>query len=545
MVALSVLAVAAPQFQSGVVGSQALSSADPASLYNACRVAGDLARRGVGAWGNSNWAESRAARRGSVILLNSMDDSVVMATELSRLKPNLVLMGAMTICLPGAVACARLVKQCLGDNVLVVLGGRHACETMYRDHTGQVAHHASSPIRLIAEQRIEPVFDVVISGDGEHVVAALGEIVDESLRTGHTAVCAREHIGRLAPCGGRWIAATWIDGQGATVMGDTPLDHNSMPSPCAVFGIGTVFDVFDGRPTAHVFSDSGRGCVYDCGYCSERRSVTGAPSLIQTGADRLARQLTDAVDVVQADHPGSEASAFVEDSILLAGSPHAMDRLYELLVRNGPSIQFGAQLTVDQVLARREPIERLASVGLKYLFIGVETLAPAGVGGLHKDIGRRTASWGSRCESAFEQMAELGITCGAALLFGMGEGHSQRLALLENIGRWHRRFRLPGPISLNWAVQHPLNGRDSDTQYRYTEWATPDGPFLCAFRHFGEASVLYPLGGQPPPVLDEVTEVCQCAGVVAETSATEPIVVHSRAIRRALELEKEEPVDRE
>lgn len=66
---------------------------------------------------------------------------------------------------------------------------------------------------------------------------------------------------------------------------------------------------------------------------------------------------------------------------------------------------------------------------------------------------------------------------------------------------------IPYPIALNWAVQHPLRGNDGGIGYRYTEWGIPSGSWTEAFRDFGEASVLYPLSGQKPPVLKEVQEI--------------------------------------
>src|SRR6188768_3953202 len=127
VVSLRVLAIAAPQFQSGGVGDLGISSADPASLFNGCRWAAYLAQQKIGPWGESNWAGTRAARRPAVLLMNSLDDSLpVLHERLETIRPNLVLIGAMSVCLPGAVAVARYVRALLGDDVCIVLGGRHA-----------------------------------------------------------------------------------------------------------------------------------------------------------------------------------------------------------------------------------------------------------------------------------------------------------------------------------------------------------------------------------------------------------------------------------
>jgi hypothetical protein len=60
---------------------------------------------------------------------------------------------------------------------------------------------------------------------------------------------------------------------------------------------------------------------------------------------------------------------------------------------------------------------------------------------------------------------------------------------------------------VNWAVQHPLKGRDGGTGYSYDQWGIPVGPFESAFADFGEASTLYPISGVAVPVLSEVLEL--------------------------------------
>jgi B12-binding domain/radical SAM domain protein len=434
--------------------------------------------------------------------------------RLEATRPNLVLIGSMSICLPGAVACARLVKECLGDDVCVVLGGRHPSESFARLR-GNVWHHASSPLRLMAEGAVGPYFDVVVSGDGEYVVAALGELIARLARRGRKPAEARRHLGELITAPGRWIAGALVDGKIITADGrGGPIDYADLPVPCELFGVSTAFDVFGGRPTAHVFSDVGRGCIYDCQFCSERRSVVGPPAQLETSADRLYRQLAAAARVIAEDHPGLGASAFVEDSTLLAHSGPLWDRLAGRLESSPLDLRFGGQLTIDQILTRPERLARLRDVGLDYLFVGLETLSPAEVGGINKDIRRRSGSWVDRADAAFERLADLGMTCGAAVLFGLGERHASRLALIEQVDAWRDRYGFPEPISMNWAVQHPLLGHDGGTGYTYTRWSVPRGPFIDAFRDFGEASVVYPLAGQPAPVLAEVCEVCDAVAAL-------------------------------
>ncbi len=505
---LRVVALAPPQFPVDPGESRALSSEDPASLFNACRLGARLADEGKGAWGESNWAVSRVERRRSVLLLKALDTGLGRLREqLELVRPNLVLIGSMSICLPGAVACARLVKECLGETACVVLGGRHATESFYLQGPCPT-HHPGSPLRLMAEGAIPPVFDVVVGGDGEHVIAALGELIGRFEARGLPAARAVEELASLETVPGRWVAGSCRDGRVTSVVSRGPsLTYDDLPPPCAVFGVRARFDVFGGRPTAHVFSDVGGGCIFDCTFCSERRVAMGPLRDFERSADRLAEQVAAAVRVIEEDYPRAGASVFVEDSTLLTYAPRLVERFVERMSAARIDVCIGGQLTIDQVLSRPDLLRALRGVGLDYLFVGLETFAPTEIGGMSKDVRRHRGAWLERAEQALALLHEVGIRGGVAVLFGLGELHARRLALIEQARAWRARYGLPYPVSLNWAVQHPMFGRDGGTGYTYTDWAVPAGPFLEAFRDFGEASVCYPLAGQTPPVLEEVFEV--------------------------------------
>jgi B12-binding domain/radical SAM domain protein len=366
-----------------------------------------------------------------------------------------------------------------------------------------VLHHRGSPSRLIREAHIPPVFDVVVSGDGEYVIAELGEIVAHVAPPYHP----QKIVGKLSTnTPGDWIVSLPEDCVEIVSAGHR-IDPNGLPPLPGLFGVSASFDVFNGRMTAHVFSDIGRGCVYNCDFCSEKSSVTGPLNALPSAAKRLYRQLEDAVEIIQEDYPTLGASAFVEDSVLLGGSPKALDSLASMLEQQPLQIEFGAQLTIDQVLARGPQLARLAQVGLRYLFIGVETMDPNDFGGMSKDIGGKGGSWDSRTRHAFDLLQHHGIACGCSLLFGLGERHSSRVALLEMLINNRRKSGYPSVLSANWAVQHPLRGTCGDPGYNYVDWGTPIGPYIELFHHFGEASLLYPLSGQRAPAIHEIEEV--------------------------------------
>ncbi|HEY0524117.1 MAG TPA: B12-binding domain/radical SAM domain-containing protein [Stellaceae bacterium] len=516
--ALRAVAVAAPDWIAGSKDAAALNSRDPVSLFNACRYAALLAQQPPGsgsAWSASNWAVPRRTLREKTLLMYSLDDMPAFEALLLRERPNLLLIGAMTLCFPGAIRCAERAKELLGHEVLVVLGGRHASETVYlasradrRDEA--VRHHAGSALQLMARGRISPVFDAVISGDGEHAIAALGELVAAAASNGGGGAALRAAPARIDPrTPGDWIVG-WLDDHGAmrtVVSRNVPIDYDALPSPSRMFGVSASFDVFGGRMTAHVFSDTGRGCIYDCAFCSERASVTGGLRDHGGAPSRLYRQLREARDVIAEDHPGRGASAFIEDSVMLGGTPRMVERFAALLEAEPLDIEFGGQLTIDQILTRQAEIARLARVGFRYVFIGVETLSPEAIGGMSKDVGRKRASWLQRIEDALSFLQAQNIKCGCAVLFGLGETHESRLELLGELGRLRQTVGAPHPISVNWAVQHPLAGEDGGAGYDYVEWGTPPGAHLDIFHRFGEASLLYPLSNVDRPRLKELREI--------------------------------------
>jgi B12-binding domain/radical SAM domain protein len=505
---LRAIAIASPQFEEGRAGQAVLSSVEPASLFNACRHAASLADECRGPWGDSNWAVARTERRELFLLMHSWEQGrEAFQALIDRVRPNLILLGAMTICMPGAIACANHARRMLGPDVCIVLGGWHASESIWVDQSGSVRHHASSPIRLMAEGVIPDVFDLVISGDAEHLVTWIGERIS-SLESSH--VSPRnifQHLEGLGVVRGNWLLS-WIEGDSPrTVVGRAgQVDRSANSSPARRFGVGGSFDIYPGRLTSHAFSDSGRGCVFDCSFCSERRSNTGPLSEVRQSSDRLFHQFRETVDVIANDSPQYGASAFVEDSTLLAGSRKSMLRLAHLLGAARMDFKFGGQLTIDQILGRKAELQALSSVGLDYLFIGVETPVPQLIGGLSKDVGAKEP-WLSRTERAIELLRSIEIRCGCALLFGLGEEPSAREKLLEQVAKWRARYGSPSPVSMNWAVQHPLKGEDGGTAYQYLQWAVPRGSWTQAFANFGEASVIYPIAGQPQPHLSEVQDL--------------------------------------
>ena len=501
------IAVSAPECISGQKSGRALNSTDPVSLFNACRCAASLAQQRKGAWANSNWARLDKKLREHFLLMYSLDDMHRLENLIHASRPNILFIGAMTLCMPGAVKCAKVARKIFGDSLLIILGGRHINETMYladerKRSPSLVKHHRASPGRLIREREIPPLFDVIISGEAEKLIAEIGELFNRSHQSPATSIA--ENLDTKTE--GRWIADfPRID---YTLVSDgIPLRHDELPSVVGTFGVTASFDVFQGRMTSHIFSDTGPGCIYDCTFCSERRNITGNIQEIQGAPRRVYNQLKETVRAVMQDHPNKGASAFIEDSIFLSGSPVAITQLCEMLEKAPLDIIFGGQFTIDQILRKKGVIQRLAKCGLKYIFIGLETLEPQEIGGMSKDVAGSKQTWKDRFLQALNFMRENNIDCGCALLFGLGEAHTSRRNLLNGLITLKRDIGQPITLSANWAVQHPLRSCRESENEDYLRWGTPEGELLECFHRFGEASLEYPLPDVSAPQVGEAKEI--------------------------------------
>jgi hypothetical protein len=252
---LRVVAVSAPDWIKGKKGAKALNSRDPVSMFNATRVAAQASERhDSNPWTRSNWAieglssasQRRVNRRSKTLLMYSLDDMDAFKALILKERPNLLLLGAMTICFPGAIACAKEARALLGNDVFIVLGGRHVNETMKANHASQkVAHLNQSPLVLMRDKKIDPVFDLCISGDGEYVIEALGMAIGNGIN-------AYDYLESRQDILGEWLAS-YIDETGEIydiVSTGAPIDYTHIPSPSLMFGVHAAFDVFNGRSTS-------------------------------------------------------------------------------------------------------------------------------------------------------------------------------------------------------------------------------------------------------------------------------------------------------
>lgn len=522
---LNVLAVSAPHWQfKRVEQERHLNSSSPFSLQNALRVAADAALHGIGPWGQSNWSTAEGLRQ-CVFMSDYLDETLAwLDTALLRVRPNLLMIGAMSISYPGAIRIASRAKALLGDEVIVVIGGKHVIETTYAVD-GRLLLHDASPIAAMHSQAIDRVFDLVVSGDGEDIIHEIGCAIAGNAALGLSVQSIVDYLADRTSIRGDWLVA-WLGEQGPQFLQGSklPIDYDNLPVPAALFAPTSAFAIFGTDLTAHAYSDTSKGCIYSCDFCSESQAINGKLRGIATAHERLFRQLK-AVKGITANSQGTTSiSAFVEDSILLQGNASSLAKLADLLEAEGLQLPFGGQLTIDMVNDgnRQAVIRRLARSGLRYIFMGLETPDEQLAASMHKnrvaakkpqddnlicqDAGH--SSWMHRSETALRFFASEQIDCGLSLLFGLGEQHSQRVALLEKIAHWQQTIGQPRCISMNWAVKHPLRRLDNAPDH-YRDWAidAADPRAQLIARTFGEASTRYCMDGISMASLEQLSEL--------------------------------------
>ncbi len=382
--------------------------------------------------------------------------------ELRRRSPRVLLISTVS---PGnryALEMARITKQEL-PQCLVVLGGRHIDETMrYVPGTDELVLEYSSPLRAIEDQRIEPVVDFLVSGEGyfalDLLLRAVSLAMDLDRRRADPAEVVRildllGEAGERIP-GSSLICAVTDDAVHAFPVRGPSFDLADLPSPYQAFAIRSRFPVFplaDGSPSRTAHMTVSNACPYHCDFCSEAATVVGG--LKRFGRDPAAVAVERICEYVSY---GAEA-VFFDDSIFWSGTfPVIRAFCAELsAVRQAESpddlppacrkwiteeddwqrlrqLQFGAQVTVDLMTALhkeddvRQVLAAMREAGCTYIYMGIESMSSEVMQHVHKNV-RRTAAhpWKSKVRRALELMRNAGIPVGSSVLFGL-EGETRQ-----------------------------------------------------------------------------------------------------------------------
>lgn len=507
---LKVLGVSAPYYvrKPNAVASSSLNSSDPFSLYNAFRVSAQYAQEGDEYWGRSNW-NSPEGRDSSIVLMDYFyDEAAFYLEKLCKIKPNLLLIGTMTLGFAGAIEIAKLAKKLFGEDIFIVLGGKHVNETLYlNNHVVQCL--PASPLKLMETSVIPKVFDLVVSGDGEEAIWQIGRALGAALEKGLPFESVYQY-GDLKRAKGTWIMG-WLDNKrqiSTITSSQAPIDYDRLLPTAGLFRTTSKFNVFDADLTAHAMSYLSPGCVFNCYYCSEGCAINGSMRQKDTAPQRLYNGFEAIVKTGLSRYNTNKMSAFVEDSILLGGFPELLDELARLLQQNPLDLVWGCQFTADKLLDHEVQlaVQKLAKLGLRYIFVGLETNDDDIANQFSKNKITHRDHWITKNEKVIEFLSGLNLMYGVSLLFGLGETHESRIALMKTLISWKKTYGIPNVFSLNLAVQHPLQKFNF---YDYVEWGTPaDSEYLEVFTElFGEASVKYRLPQIELPSVSQLKEI--------------------------------------
>jgi len=373
---------------------------------------------------------------------------------LKVVQPRVVLMSAVS---PGhryALDMAQTVRHHLPE-ALIVLGGRHADETMrYRDATGRLDLAHSSTLHAMADGRVEPVIDFVVSGDGYFALDLLMKAISIAMDTERKVASVpgvTRALDALASLGGpvpgqAVIAAIDSDQAHVFPLRGRPFDLAELPSPYAAFAIRARFPIFpaaDGlaRRTAHIMTAN--ACPYHCYYCSESVSVAGRAIRFTDGPVRASLDR-----ILEYVSYGAEAM-FFDDPIFCGGNTHLMFDFCAALAqaktrraenawlkddsdwRRLRDLEWGAQLTVEfltSLQSRDKALELLRAMraaGCTYLYFGIESMSPVIMSKIHKNLQRADSpAWADKVHAALLVAKEAGIRAGASVLFGL-EGETR------------------------------------------------------------------------------------------------------------------------
>jgi len=507
---LKVIATTAPHWiaKKNIDRSISLNSRDPYSLYNAIRYAADMANNKVAVWGESNW-NTFEGRMESIILFeyyeNQKKDYINL---LNKISPNLLLIGSMTIGFAGAIEIAKIAKEIFGDSIFIVIGGKHIIETVYKID-GKIFSNGNSCLELMKLRKIPPVFDLVISGDGEEVIFEIGNIIGEQ-NIGKLNDHFYEEIYKLKRAKGNWIAG-WLDKNNDCkylTSNGIDLNQDELPMPMNLFGLQSNFPIFQSKITAHTYSYLSKGCPFNCFFCSEKNTINGNITQTQNAPERLYKQFHELFEY-GIKNKIDKVSAFVEDSVLLGGNVKLFNRLNALLSESYIKLSFGCQMTSDLLLKNeiKKSIKDLSFNGLSYIFIGLETNNSDIASKMSKNTIRQK-SWIEKYEEIIGLLNDLNIKSGFSILFGLGEKHEERIELLNQLNVWQKKFGAPHVVSLNFATKHPLQNYTL-VQDDYIKWGTSlNSPLLPIFTElFGEASEKYIMPDTTLPTAEEFLQI--------------------------------------
>ena len=442
---------------------------------------------------------------------------------LLTVRPKVVLISSVSPAHRYAIDIARQVRRYLPET-LIVFGGRHMDETMrFADASKSLTLSYSSTLRAIADERIEPVADFIISGDGYFALDLLMKAISVAMDLQHKTTTAQAVIQALdslstlmGPIPGKAVLAA-VDRSEVHLfpIRGPRFDLALLPSPYRAVGTRARFPIFQTEHgavarTAHMMITS--ACPYHCNFCSE--GVTTVGQIHRFTHEPIATAVNRVLEYVSY---GAEA-LFFDDSVFWSGNVKQMKEFAQALKQARVDaetfpphhfpwlqeqgdlarlcqLQWGAQLTAeflttltphDNIL---ECLTAMKEAGCTYLYIGIESLAATVMKKVHKNLQKADGpSWIEKVRLALTIAQQAGIRVGSSVLFGLdGETKETIEITIEGVGQFidEGLLYLASPNILTYhpaTVITQMHGKEDRLDYHSLD--VPNNP---PYTYFEEA----------------------------------------------------------
>jgi radical SAM superfamily enzyme YgiQ (UPF0313 family) len=385
---------------------------------------------------------------------------------LAHVQPKVVLISAVSPAHRYALDIARTVRAKLPD-CIIILGGRHADETVHFDDASQQLRiEPSGLLNKINEGVVEEnIVDFLVAGQGYYALDLLMKCIslamDVQTKTVDVAsilAVMKEYPPLFGLLPGRsLIVSLRPDAFHAFPLSGPLLDLATLPSPYKAFAIRARFPIFEIGDrvalTAHMMVTN--SCPYHCFFCSEGSTIVGGFLSFKEDSG-IKKALERMVEYI---HYGAEA-IFFDDSVFWGGNigmivnfcrgwskvrKEAQESSIEEFEVFGYTVNrqrildftWGAQLVADFLASRHEEQALTALYAMydahcTYIYLGIESMSEKVIEHVHKNVNRKEP-WEVRVRRALSLARSAGIRVGSSVLFGL-EGESQE-TIMETIDK--------------------------------------------------------------------------------------------------------------
>lgn len=214
--------------------------------------------------------------------------------------------------------------------------------------------------------------------------------------------------------------------------------------------VDSVSNLFEGKPTAHIFSESVSEADCNCKGCINLNK-NGLVSLNGSIAERLLDQLITAGSIIMLDFDCS-GCAIIEDPVFLLGSRILMEEFCKLIENHPVNISFAIRLSASLVLKFKDIILRLREYGLEHILIDLET------GDVREEphkitkslAGRRKKGWKRNVKSAVLFLEKMRIKSAATLWVDINEPNTRRSRLFDLVHQLQKHsYGVLRPVNVN------------------------------------------------------------------------------------------------